>query len=452
MGRRDPVEVPRRRLGRARGPSRTSARSRPRRTPTRATGPTGWRCCARACRPRRSSQRLTAADDGRDHRQLGIVDAQRRQGDASPAPSCMDWAGGRTGPCFAAQGNILVGEETVDRARRRRSSRRAGKPLAERLLDVPRRGPGGRWRPPRPAIRRAPRRGARRRLRRPLRRARRPARRRPSGACRRARADLPACTTCCSARRRVSGGSTVDDELRAELASGSRHLGYTGELDEHSTDLGGHREPRGAGRRHRRRSTRSCSPELRAPMSGPSGYEVARFDELESIPVAEGLVWHPDPAPLRHHRLRDQRLHGRGGRRPRRRAPHRAATRPRGGVHRRQRAGALHPGRRRRSTRPPGRSCSSATRRSSARRSPRSPARSCSPSAASRARRTSRRRGRRCSTPSRPRARAAGTMRSRCMRRRSASSRTTPRCSTTSPAWSVAAAATRTRSSTCSRR
>ena len=24
-----------------------------------------------------------------------------------------------------------------------------------------------------------------------------------------------------------------------------------------------------------------------------SGYEVARFDELESIPVAEGLVWHP---------------------------------------------------------------------------------------------------------------------------------------------------------------
>ena len=24
-----------------------------------------------------------------------------------------------------------------------------------------------------------------------------------------------------------------------------------------------------------------------------SGYEVARFDELESIPIAEGLVWHP---------------------------------------------------------------------------------------------------------------------------------------------------------------
>ncbi|MGZ4258607.1 MAG: hypothetical protein ACXVRE_12665, partial [Gaiellaceae bacterium] len=29
-----------------------------------------------------------------------------------------------------------------------------------------------------------------------------------------------------------------------------------------------------------------------------SGYEVARFDELESIPVAEGLVWHPIRRPL----------------------------------------------------------------------------------------------------------------------------------------------------------
>jgi tetratricopeptide (TPR) repeat protein len=29
-----------------------------------------------------------------------------------------------------------------------------------------------------------------------------------------------------------------------------------------------------------------------------SGYEVARFDELESIPVAEGLVWHPIRRPF----------------------------------------------------------------------------------------------------------------------------------------------------------
>src|SRR5213592_4526101 len=40
--------------------------------------------------------RLTAADEGRDHRQLGIVD---REGHAASftGAECMDWAGGRTG-------------------------------------------------------------------------------------------------------------------------------------------------------------------------------------------------------------------------------------------------------------------------------------------------------------------------------------------------------------------
>jgi uncharacterized Ntn-hydrolase superfamily protein len=58
-------------------------------------------------------QQLVAADDGRDQRQLGVVDAH---GDAAAwtGPECMDWAGHRTGPCYSAQGNILVGAETVD--------------------------------------------------------------------------------------------------------------------------------------------------------------------------------------------------------------------------------------------------------------------------------------------------------------------------------------------------
>jgi uncharacterized Ntn-hydrolase superfamily protein len=57
-------------------------------------------------------ERLTAEDDGRDERQLGVVDAHG--GSASwTGPGCNDWAGHRTGPCYAAQGNILVGEETV---------------------------------------------------------------------------------------------------------------------------------------------------------------------------------------------------------------------------------------------------------------------------------------------------------------------------------------------------
>jgi uncharacterized Ntn-hydrolase superfamily protein len=78
-------------------------------------------------------ERLTQADEGRDHRQLGVVDA--KGGSASYTGSeCMDWAGGRTGPGYAAQGNILVSAETVD-AIAETFERTAGAPLAERLLD-----------------------------------------------------------------------------------------------------------------------------------------------------------------------------------------------------------------------------------------------------------------------------------------------------------------------------
>jgi uncharacterized Ntn-hydrolase superfamily protein len=77
--------------------------------------------------------RLTEADDGRDERQLGIVDGAG--GSASYTGSgCMDWAGGRSGQGYAAQGNILVGAETVDALAETFESTR-GLPLARRLLD-----------------------------------------------------------------------------------------------------------------------------------------------------------------------------------------------------------------------------------------------------------------------------------------------------------------------------
>ena len=78
-------------------------------------------------------ERLTSADDGRDHRQLGVVDGKGGSATFSGA-ECMDWAGGRTGPCYAAQGNILVSAETVD-AIAETFELTASKPLAERLLD-----------------------------------------------------------------------------------------------------------------------------------------------------------------------------------------------------------------------------------------------------------------------------------------------------------------------------
>jgi uncharacterized Ntn-hydrolase superfamily protein len=78
-------------------------------------------------------KRLTSADDGRDHRQLGLVDREGR-GASFTGSECFDWAGGRTGPGYAAQGNILVSAETVD-ALAETFERTAGSPLAERLLD-----------------------------------------------------------------------------------------------------------------------------------------------------------------------------------------------------------------------------------------------------------------------------------------------------------------------------
>src|SRR5438093_940904 len=76
---------------------------------------------------------LTTADEGRDQRQLGIVDAVG--GSATFTGSeCYDWAGGLNGPCYAAQGNILVGAETVQ-ALASTFEATTARPLAERLLE-----------------------------------------------------------------------------------------------------------------------------------------------------------------------------------------------------------------------------------------------------------------------------------------------------------------------------
>src|SRR5947199_1185854 len=56
---------------------------------------------------------LTAADEGREERQVGIVDGQGSAATFTGAAS-HEWAGGRTGACYAAQGNILVSDETVN--------------------------------------------------------------------------------------------------------------------------------------------------------------------------------------------------------------------------------------------------------------------------------------------------------------------------------------------------
>src|SRR5580765_8507761 len=78
-------------------------------------------------------ERLTAADEGREHRQLGVVDG--KGGSATfTGGECHAWAGGRSGEGYAVQGNILVSEDTVA-ALEATFLASAGASLAERLVD-----------------------------------------------------------------------------------------------------------------------------------------------------------------------------------------------------------------------------------------------------------------------------------------------------------------------------
>jgi uncharacterized Ntn-hydrolase superfamily protein len=76
-------------------------------------GPNGLQLLRDGLSAQEVVDKLTSEDEGRDQRQLGIVDAK---GNAATytGKECPDWAGGRTGNGYAAQGNILVSVETVD--------------------------------------------------------------------------------------------------------------------------------------------------------------------------------------------------------------------------------------------------------------------------------------------------------------------------------------------------
>jgi uncharacterized Ntn-hydrolase superfamily protein len=96
-------------------------------------GPQGLQLLAEGLSAAEVVARLTGADEGRADRQVGVVDAQGG-GATYTGSDCMEWAGGLAGPGFAAQGNILVGEETVA-ALATTFTATDGRPLAERLLE-----------------------------------------------------------------------------------------------------------------------------------------------------------------------------------------------------------------------------------------------------------------------------------------------------------------------------
>ena len=78
-------------------------------------------------------ERLTAADEGREDRQLGVVDAPGAARH-SPVPRASSGPAGGPGPGYAAQGNILVSAATVDALAD--TFEASTGPLAERLSAV----------------------------------------------------------------------------------------------------------------------------------------------------------------------------------------------------------------------------------------------------------------------------------------------------------------------------
>jgi uncharacterized Ntn-hydrolase superfamily protein len=96
-------------------------------------GPKGLHLLREGLSAEETVARLTEADEGRDQRQLGIVDGQGLAATYTGS-GCDDWAGGRTGPSYAAQGNILVSVETVD-ALAETFEGTQGIALAERLVE-----------------------------------------------------------------------------------------------------------------------------------------------------------------------------------------------------------------------------------------------------------------------------------------------------------------------------
>jgi uncharacterized Ntn-hydrolase superfamily protein len=96
-------------------------------------GPHGLELMARGKTADETVEGLTFADKDREHRQVGAVDARGRAATFTGS-ECFEWAGGVTGEYYAAQGNILVGDETVE-AMARTYTETQGE-LATRLLSA----------------------------------------------------------------------------------------------------------------------------------------------------------------------------------------------------------------------------------------------------------------------------------------------------------------------------
>jgi uncharacterized Ntn-hydrolase superfamily protein len=91
--------------------------------------------------PREVVEALTAADDGRESRQLHIMDAHGRIA-AHTGRDCVDWCGHIEGDGFSIAGNMLVGANVLDDTAKTYLESKS-LPFAQRLIAALRSGEAG---------------------------------------------------------------------------------------------------------------------------------------------------------------------------------------------------------------------------------------------------------------------------------------------------------------------
>jgi uncharacterized Ntn-hydrolase superfamily protein len=96
-------------------------------------GPRVLELLGKGLEPAAAIERVLAEDEGRETRQLGVVDAAGRAASFTGA-ECTEWAGDVQGDGFAAQGNILAGEGVVREMARAYRETEGG--LDERLMSA----------------------------------------------------------------------------------------------------------------------------------------------------------------------------------------------------------------------------------------------------------------------------------------------------------------------------
>ena len=94
-------------------------------------GPKGFELLAAGKSAEETLKALIGGDDGRENRQVGIVDKDGKAATYT-GKKCSEWAGGKTGKNYTCQGNLLAGQAVV--ADMAKAFEEAKGPLAWRMI------------------------------------------------------------------------------------------------------------------------------------------------------------------------------------------------------------------------------------------------------------------------------------------------------------------------------